>query len=147
MAELFLWQSTGFWQRPAVLLADGKNALEIEFPAKTTGPPSFVLQNARQLRARLIDGGRVQVRCIPEKGASSAKILFLGSEALLEIPLTVAPPISIDGIAVEAEELLPKLDLDGDGQSNWRDDYILVANLLARAQQKKTEVTDPNPAK
>ncbi len=139
MALLFKRDTLGLQQRPEILLADGETPVVIEFPAKGDKEPSIALKNARLLWAGSVGEGRFLVRCIPEKGALSAKILFLGSKEMMKVPLTVVPSVLLAGIEVKKEEPLPKLDLDGDGEKNWRDDYILVANLLVQLEADKNE--------
>lgn len=134
MAQLFNRESVELQQQPGILLADGVSSLEVMFPVKGDENPSFALLNARLLKARTTDEGQILIRCIPEKDALTAKILFLGSKEMVEIPLTVTPPVSIAGMEIHKEGPLPKLDLDGDGKSTWEDDYILVANLLAQGE-------------
>ncbi len=137
MSALFKNDSSPLQQRPEILLADGKTPVEIRFPLTGKKELSSELKNARLIRSGFVDENLVVVRCIPEDGATSAKIFLLGGEELIEIPLTVAPRISLAGLAVKPEEILPKLDVDSDGESTWEDDYILVANLLDNEQKSK----------
>lgn len=140
LALLFERETSTIQQRPAILLADGDGSIEIDLLMMSATEPSIALKNARLIRTGFVDENRFVVRCIPEKGAMSAKLLFLGTEEIVAIPLTVAPLISLAGFDVNLDEPLPKLDLDGDGGSNWRDDYILVANLLVQERvAKKSE--------
>ena len=67
----------------------------------------------------------------------SSQLFILGAEQILVIPLTVAPPVSVAEMDVRPEASLPQLELDGDGKRTWRDDYILVANLLKQELNAK----------
>jgi hypothetical protein len=142
MGALFQRETAGFEQYPAIVLADGETSAEIELWVESAKEPSIALKNARLLKAKFVAENRFLVRCIPKGGAMSSKVLILGGERIVAIPLTVAPPVPLAGLDVQPDEPLPKIDLDGDGESTWRDDYILVANLLERERKARKLLED-----
>lgn len=132
LAPLFRNDSKVTVQTPAILLTDGTTPLELVVFLTARQKPSVALKNARLLQAKFLDDKRFLVRCLPAAGAVAAHIVLLDAQRMLTIPLTVAPPVTVPPIT-EPDAPLPPLDLDGDGRSTWKDDYILVANLLARS--------------
>lgn len=133
LAPLFQTDPEVLQQTPAVLLTDGKVPLELVVRLADRRAPGVALKNARLLRAEPIGDGRFRVRCLPTPGTASASVVLLEAGRILDIPLTVAPPVEIPRQHFSKDDLLPALDLNGDGRSSWQDDYILVANLLARS--------------
>jgi hypothetical protein len=133
-------------QSPSICLADGKVSVVVTISRGTSDKaPNFAFNNARYLSLRQLDGDW-QIEVVPDKGALSASISMLTDGVLLELPLTVAPPVDIDldrsGTVNEADfqlflstrgsETAPKFDLNGDGKRDYLDDYIFTANYLAR---------------
>lgn len=135
MTPLFDNANENLEQRPAILLSDGITPLELRLRLAARQKPSVALRNAKLLQAKFDADGYYLVRCLPTAGADIAAVILLDAQRLLTIPLTVAPPVAIPTIPDEKTPL-PQLDLDGDGQHSWRDDYILVANLLAKSRDK-----------
>jgi hypothetical protein len=130
MAELFLRADETIRQSPYPALSDGKTEIEIILPALHAGLPSLALSNAKLIWSGVNEKGEWAIRCLPVKGAHTAKILVLGLEQLVEIPVVVTPGVDVTLYPLLADGTVPPYDLDLDGKTVWVDDYILMANLL-----------------
>jgi hypothetical protein len=130
MEGLFLRNDKTIRQHPYPALSDGQAEVEIILPALHAGLPSLALSNAKLLWSGVNDNGEWAIRCLPVEGAHTAKILVLGLDQLVEIPVVVAPAIDLNRYPLSSGEKLPRYDLDQDGEHTWVDDYILMANLL-----------------
>jgi hypothetical protein len=140
MGEVFFAEQPDLQQRPRIALSDGQSPVEIEIPVDYDPVFGVALSNAKLLWSRTTNDGRWVVRCLPDAGAVSVRVLLLNSKELKELSLTIVPPVSLGELGLSKEQPLPRFDLNGDGDMTSEDDYILVGNLLARwdARRKKT---------
>lgn len=142
----------GWRQSPSIAVTDGKAELTVGFiaPPGQVNPSDISVRGARLLSlSRDPDNTNTWIaRVLPNKGSSEAAFTVSLGELTITYPLTVAPGIAVKGPktgklskAVFEDYLkgkagvLQKLDLNGDGKRDYRDDYILTANYL-RAVRK-----------
>jgi len=127
-------------QSPAIALSDGRTALLIA--ARITpvagSPVNFSLEGAELLSMKKIRGDEWQIRAMPGKGTLRMALVVMQGERKVRYPLTVAPPVP-DGTDLSAHAFHQffaddggRLDLNGDGLKDYQDDYLFLANYLAK---------------
>jgi hypothetical protein len=152
----------GVRQEPAVALSDGKTRIKvfIQLPSVGKEAPNFSLKGAKLISLKMNEDSWV-IEALPAEKVHEAAITVLNNGSMMEIPLTVAPPMnpSTDKIGNlgEAEfslfmkergtEKTPRFDLNGDGVRNYMDDYIFTANFIVKrdSERKQKEVPKHNP--
>lgn len=147
MSALFSKEISKFIrQEPAVALSDGKSRIKIiiDIPARNTTSPNFALDNATILSVKK-EGGenrRWIIEAMPEVTAWKATLSVISGEESFEYPLTVAPAL---GGSIKTDQAGWNLflkesgtpqkvhfDFNNDGVRNYIDEFIFVANHLAR---------------
>lgn len=138
-------------QEPGIALSDGSTPVVIRVAVADEGGtyPMFTLEKARLIEFQFDDRGWT-LTILPEKGAIQARVSVTSETARIEYALVVAPPLdaaiagfSIDEaglgryLAVQGEDKSARLDLNGDDQYSYIDDYIFAANVLAAGRQGK----------
>lgn len=136
MSEIFTRNDQTILQHPYPALSDGKTEVKIILPALHHELPSIAVSNAKLLWSGVGENGEWIIRCLPFKDELSAKILVLGLEQLVEIPIVVAPSIDASLYPIDSVGITPKYDLNQDGKHTWEDDYILTVNLLVNDSEK-----------
>lgn len=141
-------------QEPAVLLSDGhsKAILTVDLPAGINFSPNVAVSGGtlvsfkhdKQMKERWI------VEVLPDAGSINVSITIIAGAEGFEYPLTVSPPIktelSLDEsgwnkfLAEVASQTVLLHDFNNDGVRDYRDEYIFVANLIA----KKMSAVDPS---
>jgi len=135
---------SGIRQQPAIALSDGASTVTIvaavSLPKDTA--LNLATNGARMISYERLPKGELQVVALPEVGIWKAELIVLTDSTTLEIPITIAPPLPVEtdlsekgftsflGGKIPGKQ--PLLDLNGDGQRNYLDDYIFTANYLAR---------------
>ena len=144
--SLFTAGSTpGIRQEPAVTLSDGTAIVKVYVNASVTGnvTPNFALNGAKMISLKN-EGTDWVLSALPDKGVYEASVTVMYGDSLMEIPLTVAPRVTIDSgskgatdealfvrfLAERSRGNAPLFDLNGDGVRNYIDDYIFTANYL-----------------
>jgi len=130
-------------QEPAFVLSDGRTTVKILAEVKDTGDkaPNFALLGAR-LVSLTIDNSSAAwvVEALPQAGVQQANLTILTDSAIIEYPLTLAPPVATVS-AAEADFIAflkdsgatpPRQDLNGDGRHDHLDDFIYTVNYLSR---------------
>jgi len=127
-------------QAPAIALSDGKSALLIA--ARITpvagSPVNFFLEGADLLSMKKIRGNEWQIKAVPAKGTSCMALVVLQGKRKVRYPLTVAPPVpagtdlGTHGFQEFFADDGGRLDLNGDGLKDYQDDYVFLANYLAK---------------
>jgi hypothetical protein len=135
MSELFDRDDSSIRQYPYPALSDGTTEVKIILPALDQKAPNLALSNAKLLRSGSAKNGEWVIRCLPTKGAYIAKIVVLGLEQLVEIPLVIAPPVDVADYPLDIDKIMPGYDVNADGEQSWLDDYILMVNLLQNRQK------------
>ena len=135
MAEMFVRSDQTIRQHPYPAFSDGQTEIEIVLPALHHELPSLALSNAKLISSGISDNGEWVIRCLPFKDELSAKVLVLGLEQLVEIPVVIAPAVDIEFYPLDPDEIIPKYNLTHDGGHAWDDDYLMV-NLLVRDSEK-----------
>ena len=141
----------GIRQVPAVALSDGTTIVKVSINLPIAGnvTPNFALNGAKMTSLK-IEGKDWVLSALPDKGVYEASVTVMYGDSLMEIPLTVAPRVTIDsGRNGAADEALfvrflaersrgkaPLFDLNGDGVRNYIDDYIFTANYLTMPVSK-----------
>lgn len=126
-------------QDPAFVLSDGKTKVKILAETSIAKSPKFMLSGAELVSLIKDDtSGTWIIEALPNAGVLQATLTILTDSAIVDYPLTLAPPIA--GISpVEADFALflkdsgaakPKRDLNGDGRHDYLDDFIYTVNYL-----------------
>jgi len=140
-------------QEPAVTLSDGENqvSLRIELPLNLKETPSFSLRKASMVSILQNSDGSWQITARPFKDTLEAGLTVICDGSEIRFPLTTAPPLKmLPGVTDSSFEYSfaeylkkrgtdkdPRPDLNGDGKSDYIDDYIFTANYLVRQQNPK----------
>lgn len=144
-------------QSPAIVISNGldKAILTIDIPTRIKSAPNFAVKGGTIVSYKQDKElkGRWLVEVAPETGSLLVSVTIIAGAEEFEYPLTVAPPIkttlTLDEkgwdifVAKTGTAKAPLHDLNGDGIRNYVDDYIFVANILA----KKSTPVNPAPAK
>ncbi len=156
MAELFNKKvAQSIHQEPTILLSDGKSSatLTIDIPARVVSSPNFAakggtlvsfIQDKQNKR-------RWTVEVHPEKGAIKTTLTIIAGAEEFEYPLTVAPPaknaLTLDEagwnrfLKETGTTNSPLHDMNNDGIRNYMDEYIFVANHLAKKPAEPVKKT------
>jgi hypothetical protein len=122
VAEIFRSRNSGsFQQTPGIVLSDGRSSVVLSLEAVCAGgrAPGFVLKGAHCLALKPGGSSGWLLEAVPERGSFAASVTVLCADSVLELPLTVAPPLAdYLGKGGAAED--PVLEL-----------YVRVANQLA----------------
>jgi hypothetical protein len=133
-------------QVPPLLLSDGhsKAALTVDIPARISTSPNFAVNGGALVSFKQDNkvNGRWTVVVLPEAGAVRVTATIIAGAEEFESPLTVAPPakttLTLDKsgwkrfLKETGTPSAPLHDLNNDGVRDYIDEYIFVANLLAR---------------
>jgi len=147
MAALFDKKITpSIQQEPMILLSDGKSkaTLTVAIPARINSSPNFAV-NGGTLISFIQDKqskGRWIVEVLPEAGSIKVTVTIIAGAEEFEYPLTVAPPVK-SALALDENgwnrflkeigtTAAPQHDLNNDGVRDFMDEYIFVANYLAK---------------
>ncbi len=140
-------------QEPAVAISDGESvvSLRIELPLTLKETPSFSLRKASMASLQQLDDGSWLIEAKPLKNTVEARLTINCDGSTVQFPLVVAPPLepvtvvsngsTEEGFIRYLKSKEPGSDLNGDGKSDYLDDYIFTANYLARQNNPK-----PKPA-
>lgn len=147
MTALFSKEVSKFiHQEPAAVISDGKTRIRIviDLPANNATSPNFAMDNASVLSVKRENGNyrRWIIEAIPEVHAWKATLNIIAGVDSFEYPLTVAPPL---GNALKPDQagwnaLIKEVgssqkllyDFNNDGVNDYIDEFIFVANHLAR---------------
>jgi hypothetical protein len=136
--------SPQYSQQPEIALSDGATVVSIKLllPVQDGPVPNFALSGARMLSCSKNQKGEWLLEALPETETVKAELVVSSDTALLEFPLVVAPPLSsefdlseqgfINFLAGKDRTAPSQKDLNGDGRTDYRDDYIYTANYLVR---------------
>lgn len=127
-------------QKPEIALSDGQTHVVLTLKLNITDnvAPNFACIEARLISVKQTQAGVWQLDMLPDAGSwKSAVVIQLGG-GISTVALTVAPPLtgdlSIKGFAAYLKnsdiDLQQRIDLNGDGKSDYQDDYVLTANVL-----------------
>jgi len=133
MIKLFDLENSTIQQAPYPAISDGTTEVTISLPAMGNEVSSLGVANAK-LISSTAEENRWDIKVVPYKGVSSAKVLVLGLEQMIEIPLVVVPGINLGSHQIVTERLLPRLDVNADGTSDWKDDFLLIGNYLSASK-------------
>ncbi len=157
-AELFYKvdsKVTGFAQHPKIAVSDGRQKVTVKITlAPGSGVPAFSMKGANLKGLKSVSDKLLELDVIPQKGKHDIRISMKIQKKIVEIPLLVVPPISLNIIEL-SDKVLEKMlfkpdaknkplpyDLNVDGKQDYLDDYILVAHWLLKQQtNKKTPAT------
>jgi hypothetical protein len=165
LIALFKSVMAGNTQEPPLALSDGNTIVKVfvDLPATGKVAPNFALKEAKLVSLKRTSDSAWVVEVLPNRGTFEAAVIVLQDDKTVNLPLTVAPPLSTDskigkgGVLTEADFIsflkdrgtkkAPRFDLNGDGKRDYIDDYIFTANFLAKtdagkpAADKKTQGT------
>jgi hypothetical protein len=139
-------EANGFRQEPQVALSDGKATVKVFFVVPSSGgaAPDFALRGARLVSIKK-DADRSNtwmIEALPEKGGYAASLTVSQGDVMLDYPLVLAPKIDLkEGSKPVTDEDFSRYlsgkrrDLNGDGKSDFLDDYIFTANFIAARQK------------
>jgi hypothetical protein len=159
-------QTIGFRQDPPVVLSDGKAVVRLRFVSTPERENiSDVALSGGRVLAAMKDPEATNtwiIEVVPEKGTYEMAMALLQRGVLMVFPIAVAPPVNIDlnksGDVTEEDFRMflndrsapPVSDLNGDGISDFRDDYLFTANYLAlgpASEKRATTLPQLVPAK
>lgn len=85
----------GIRQEPAIALSDGKARVTvfIQLPSAGKEAPNFSIKKAKLISLKM-DGDSWVVEALPDEKVYEAAITVLNNGSMMEIPLTVAPPMN-----------------------------------------------------
>lgn len=133
-------------QEPAILLSDGnsKAILTVDIPSRITSSPNFAANGGKlvSFRQDKQSKGRWTIEVLPDAGAVRVTVTIIVGAEEFEYPLTVAPPaktaLTLDEpgwnrfLKEVGTSSAPQHDLNNDGLRDYVDEYIFVANHIAR---------------
>lgn len=146
---------TGLAQHPEIAVSDGKQKVTVKITLQAgSGVPAFSLKGANLKGLKSVSDKLLELDVIPQKGKYDVRISIEIQKKIVEIPLLVVPPISLNIIEL-SDQVLEKMlfkpdaknnpltyDLNVDGKQDYLDDYILVAHWLLKQQRnRKTPAT------
>jgi len=141
----------GVRQQPEVVLSNGAVTVSVAavIPAQGSTAPNFAFKGARLISNARITKDEWLVDALPETGAIDVEMVVLSNGIVLEIPLTVAPPLPAETDLSEKGFITflgdtksgaqPLQDLNGDGRRDYLDDYIFTANYLSAKRSGPVE--------
>lgn len=143
----------GFSQTPSPFLADGKSQLKVDFTTASgdTQVAAITASGARLLAKAQVPDNPLSwvVHLQPEKGVATASLTVPLKTFTIVFPLTVTPRLNIDldksGTVTPADFSLflkKRLDLNGDGKRDYRDDYHFTANYLVALRGEQRAATN-----
>ncbi len=144
MGELFVNpHPAGIAQLPKIAVSDGASNVVIEF--KLSGDaafaPNFAGKGAKLVSISHSVSEKWIVTLFPHKGSWKSSLIILNGTVVLEVPLVVTPPLPSDMVPNEKVFFTKgndgafgtiTFDLNGDGKLDYLDDYIFMANYLAK---------------
>lgn len=133
-------------QEPAILLSDGnsKAILTVDIPSRITSSPNFAANGGKlvSFRQDKQSKGRWTIEVLPDAGAVRVTVTIIVGAEEFEYPLTVAPPaktaLTLDEpgwdrfLKEVGTSSAPQHDLNNDGLRDYVDEFIFVANHIAR---------------
>jgi cohesin domain-containing protein len=153
MKKLFAGRG-GEWivQNPPVAPADGNTLITLQLATDIFGEkaPNFSLKGVEMKGVVPTESGWA-IQVVPSKDVLNSSISILFEGKVVEVQVVAVPPLpkawdKVTLTETEANRYLSdrkssKGDLNGDGNHDYKDDYILVGNYLLKetaAQPKKT---------
>lgn len=149
--------TTSIHQEPAVLLSDGQSKATVtaDIPVRITSSPNFAVNGGVlvSFKQNKLSKGRWIVEVLPEAGASRVNLTIIAGVEEFEFPLTVAPPLNT-GVSLDESGWIrfmkdvgtteaPMHDFNNDGTRDYVDEFIFVANYLARKSAPVKSATPP----
>lgn len=145
-------------QEPAILLSDGQNktTLTVNIPVKTSSSPNFAVNGGKLISFKqdTHNTGSWIIEVLPESGSIKTTLSIIAGAEDFEFPLTVAPPIktalTLDDtgwnkfVKEVGTTKTPLHDLNNDGVRDYVDEFIFVANYLAKKTTPPKPVSTPN---
>ncbi|NTV49701.1 MAG: hypothetical protein HGB32_02640 [Geobacteraceae bacterium] len=142
-------------QEPAILLSNGQSnaTVTVDVPSKTNSSLNFAVNGGKLISFKqdAKNTGRWIIVVLPDIAAYRTTITIIAGDEYFESPLTVTPPIKTKLTLDEQgwnrflKEVgtvkAPLHDFNNDGVRNYVDEFIFIANCLA----KKTAPTKPVP--
>lgn len=142
-------------QDPSILVSDGKNkaTLTVDIPSRITSSPNFAVNGGTLVSYKKEKQvkGRWTVVVQPNPGSNLVSITIIAGTEEFEYPLTTVQPIKTTlalnekGWSKFSKEVgtpaVPQHDFNSDGVRNYLDEYIFVANYLARKAPTAKPVT------
>jgi hypothetical protein len=133
-------------QEPDPVLSNGKNKVivTVDMPVRITVSPTFSVNGGTVVSSRQEKQvkGRWVLEVLPEADAVRTAVIITAGAEEFEYPLTVAPPVKTvltfdeNGWNRFVREVgsaeVPRHDFNEDGVRDYIDEYIFVANYLAR---------------
>lgn len=133
-------------QEPAILLSDGnsKAILTVDIPSRITSSPNFAAVGGKlvSFKQDKQSKGRWTIEVLPDAGAVRVTVTIIVGAEEFEYPLTVAPPaktaLTLDEpgwnrfLKEVGTSSAPQHDLNNDGLRDYVDEFIFVANHIAR---------------
>lgn len=150
------------YQEPAILVSSGENSatLTVDIPARITTSPNFAVNGGKLVSFRQDERirGRWRVEVLPEADSLEVAMTIIAGAEEFEFPLTVAPPLKTTLTLDEkgwnrflneaGTATAPRHDLNNDGVRDYRDEFIFVANYLAKkSATAKPDAAPKTPAK
>ena len=145
-------------QEPAILLSDGRNiaTLSIDIPATTNSSPSFAVNGGKLLSFKqdkqILDRRIIEI--LPDVGSVRTTVIIIAGAERFEFPLTVTPPVKTKLTLDESgwnkflKEIgtvkAPLHDFNSDGVRDYMDEFIFIANCLAKKTTPPKPVSTPN---
>jgi hypothetical protein len=136
--------SPQYSQQPEIALSDGATVVSIKIvlPVQGGALPNFAIIGARMISCVQKQKGEWVIEALPETEVGKAELVVSSDAAILEFPLVVSPPLP-SGIDLSEQGFISYLagkdrtapsqqDLNGDGRTDYLDDYIYTANYLVR---------------
>lgn len=137
-------------QKPQVALSDGATVITIsvKLDAAADTAPNVALNGAELKSLRRDEAGAAwMIEALPETGVVEATLIVLTGGEMIEYPLTVAPlvkglSLTDEGFVSFLKAVPAKRDLNGDGRYDYVDNYIFMANYLAKKRAIKPAASD-----
>jgi hypothetical protein len=127
-------------QKPEIALSDGQTHVELTLTINTADntAPNFACIEARLISVKRLETGAWQLDLLPDSGSWKSAVVIQQGGSSRTISLTVAPPLtgdlSMKGFAAylndSSSDQKQRIDLNGDGKTDYQDDYVLTANVL-----------------
>lgn len=127
-------------QKPEIVLSDGQThvALTLKINSTENYAPNFAAIEARLISVKQPQAGVWLLDVLPKAGSWKSAVVVQQGGSASTIALTVAPPLtgdlSLSGfiayLKASGSDVQQRIDLNGDGQTDFLDDYIYTANVL-----------------
>jgi len=149
-------------QEPPIVLSNGQSnaTLTVDVPSKTKSSPNFAVNGGKLISFKrdVQNAGRWIIEVLPELAATGTTITIIAGDEDFELPLTVTPPINTKLTLDESgwnkflKEVgtakAPLHDFNNDGMRDYVDEFIFIANCLAKKTAPPKSVPTPHkPAK